>query len=171
MPASGAEDGVTVSINGTNWGGGRPQDIRVLLSNVARHLTQHLRDTPEAAIEVNYWPNYPIILIRPPGITSYTILLTANGTRWAQYSYQFAHEFCHLMSGYERLHGRANNWFHEAICEMASLFTLKSMGESWIEAPPYPNWRDYAEHLTEYAENVADTVRGEHPVKAALHSA
>ena len=142
--------------------------IRTLLGNVARHLTKHLRDTPNAVIEVNYWPNYPVILLRQPDQLSYTVLLTANGTRWAQYSYQFAHEFCHLLSGYEQLHGSANSWFHESICEMASLFTLKSMGESWKEAPPYPNWRDYASHLTEYAENLADTVKAQMPREEAF---
>lgn len=168
MPIPEAEVGVTVSVKGTNWGGGKPRDINTLLGNVARHLTEHLRDTVDAVTEINYGPNYPIILVRPPGTTSYTIFLTANGTRWAQYSYQFAHEFCHLLSGYEQLHGSANNWFHEAICEMASLFTLKSMGESWNRAPPYPNWHDYAEHLTEYAENVADTVRATMPREEAF---
>ena len=50
-----------------------------------------------------------MILMRLPGQTSYTILLTANGRLLAQFSYQFAHEFCHLLSGYEQLHESANN--------------------------------------------------------------
>ena len=168
MPVRGAEDGIIVSVEGTNWSGGRPRDIRTLLGNVAQHLTKHLRDPQDAVIKVNYWPNYPMILMRLPGQTSYTILLTASGTHWAQFSYQFAHEFCHLLSGYEQLHESANNWFHESICEMASLFTLKSMGKSWKEAPPYPHWHDYAKHLTQYAENVADTARAKTPRKEAF---
>lgn len=165
MPARGAEDGVIVSVEGTNWSGGSPRDIRTLLGNVAQHLTMHLHDPLDAIIKVNYWPHYPMILMRLPGQTSYTILLTANGKRWAQFSYQFAHEFCHLLSGYEQLHESANNWFHESICEMASLFTLKSMGKSWQAAAPYPNWHDYAKHLTQYAENVADTARMKTPTE------
>ncbi|MCY4654690.1 MAG: hypothetical protein OXC95_16190 [Dehalococcoidia bacterium] len=44
-----------------------------------------------------------------------------------------------------------NNWFHEALCELASVFTLRRMAKTWPTHPPYPNWRDYAVHLADYA--------------------
>ena len=68
-----------------------------------------------------------------------------------QYAYQFAHEFCHVLSGYEGLEGNPNNWFHETICELASVFTLRRMAERWPTHPPYPNWAGYSKHLLEYA--------------------
>jgi hypothetical protein len=30
------------------------------------------------------------------------------------------------------------------------------MGADWQTAPPYPNWRDYARHLTSYAQDRID---------------
>ena len=86
------------------------------------------------------------------------------GKRWAQYSYQFAHEFCHLLSDYERLEGSANNWFHESICEVASLFTLSSMATTWEAEPPYPNWSSYTNSLQGLCgKSDVNTVRKELP--------
>ncbi len=79
------------------------------------------------------------------------IQLTCKDPRWNQYAYQFAHEFCHLLSGYEDLEGNPNNWFHETICELASVFTLRRMGEQWATHPPYANWTDYSKSLLKYA--------------------
>ena len=163
--------GVKIIVEGSNWNGGSPADIQMLLENVAWHMTRHLRDGLDATIKVQNWPDgtlAPIILLRRPGQTTYRILLKTGGTRWAQYSYQFAHEFCHLVSGYERLEGSANSWFHESICEMAALFTLRSMGPAWKENPPYPSWRSYAEQLTQYAQDVASTAGAQMPEDRTL---
>ena len=106
-------------------------------------MTRHLRDGVDTTIKVQNWPEgtlAPIILFHHPGQTTYTILPRTGARRWAQYSYQFAQEFCHLVSGYECLEGGANSWFHESICEMAALFTLRSIGMTWKEDPLYPNW-------------------------------
>ena len=56
------------------------------------------------------------------------------------------------MSDYERLRDSRNNWFHEAICELASIFTIRRMVETWPMRPPYANWADYAQSLSSYAE-------------------
>jgi hypothetical protein len=49
--------------------------------------------------------------------------------------YQFAHEFAHILSNYER-HAdskvaRQHEWFEEALCEVASLYALKRVGMQW----------------------------------------
>ena len=46
-----------------------------------------------------------------------------------------------------------NKWFHEAICEMASVFTIRRMAEAWPTRPPYPNWAEYSQSLASYAES------------------
>ena len=71
----------------------------------------------------------------------------------AQFAYQFSHEFCHIMSDYERLRENPNGWFHEAICELASVFTLRCMAERWSSCAPYPNWVEYSDSLLSYAED------------------
>ena len=80
------------------------------------------------------------------------IQLTARDRKWSRFSYQFSHEFCHVLSEYERLKNSPNNWFHETICELASVFTLRRMAEQWLSNPPYANWADYAESLASYAQ-------------------
>ena len=97
-------------------------------------------------------------------------ILDTTGRRWAQYSYQFAHEFCHLISGYDRLKDSANSWFHESLCEAASLFALRSMGKTWRLRPPYPNWSSFAEHLTAYAQQLGNTVEPRTPADGALRA-
>jgi hypothetical protein len=76
--------------------------------------------------------------------------LNTGGYYWAQYSYQFAHEFCHILSGF-RDGNTTTRWFEETICEMASIFVLQRMSETWLHDPPYENWRNFAPELKKYS--------------------
>ena len=85
--------------------------------------------------------------------------LTAKSTYWAQYSFQFAHEFCHALANFSNNPQKsvpspehANSWLEESLCETASLFTLRAMSRSWRNAPRYPAWRNYARWLDAYVE-------------------
>lgn len=155
------EDMVTIRINGTNWGEAHPENIKKLLENVAWHMTRHFREPIYATIDVMNHHSGPQILLRIPGQTTYTVLLDTTDRYWAQYSYQFAHEFCHLISNYEQRFDTPNQWIDETICETASLFTLRSMGETWKETPPYASWKEFAVHLTAYASAQAGKVKME----------
>ena len=118
---------------------------------MASHLTRHLREPLRATVEVTRAPVEPQILLRVAGQTVYRILLNTGDTYWAQYTYQFGHEFCHLVAGYEQRFETPNQWVEETLCELASLFTLRSMAVTWKTHPPYPNWRDFAPALSHYA--------------------
>ena len=163
MEVRGRQSKVTIKVEGENWGNARHADIKRLLENVASHLIRHVREEISAVIEVRNWEGGPMILVRQQGQTSYQVMLTTTGRSWAQYSYQFAHELCHLVSNYERLEDSTNNWFHESICEVASLFTLRSMATTWESNPPYANWSSYAKSLRQYAVELANTVKKEIP--------
>ena len=89
--------------------------------------------------------------------------MNTTGTYWAQYSYQFAHEFCHLVSNYEQQYDKANQWIDETLCEAASLFMLRGMGVTWKDRPPYPSGQSFAKHLTAYADSRAATVESQVP--------
>jgi hypothetical protein len=39
------------------------------------------------------------------------------------------------------------------VCEVASLFVLGRMAESWKDRPPYPHWKEYAAALRKYRED------------------
>ncbi len=155
-----------ISVLPCEWGSARPADIQNLLHNVASHIEKELRDPFQGDIEVMNLPGSkePRTHYRnqndppnPPPGAAYPINLTAKDRYWCMFAYQFAHEFCHVLSGYERLHGNPNNWFHESICEMASIFVLRRMGERWQHQPPYENWTSYSASLTKYAD---DQLRG-----------
>lgn len=62
----------------------------------------------------------PITFYRTDGGGPYDIHLTVCGRKWNQYAYQFAHEYCHVQSGYELLCDNSNNLLHESICELTA---------------------------------------------------
>ncbi len=144
-----------IQIANGSWGESNIEDIRLLLQNVAGHFVRYLQDTPDWNIVVLPAADGddPMACYRATDTSPYFICLSARDRRWAQFSYQFAHELCHVASDYERLQGNPNNWFHESLCELASVFTLRRMAESWVTSPPYPHWNSYAAALYEYVEN------------------
>ena len=90
--------------------------------------------------------------------TAIAVGLAAQDTRWTQYSFQFAHEFCHALANFSNNSrpsksspSRANYWLEESLCETASLFTLRAMSRSWQNNSPVPAWRDYAAWFNDYA--------------------
>jgi len=87
------------------------------------------------------------------------MVLSARDTHWAQYSFQFAHEFCHALANYANSSrqtisdtSNANLWFEESLCETASLFSLRAMSHTWQVSPPYPGFRAYAPWFADYAQ-------------------
>ena len=137
------------------WAEARPRDVEALLGNVASHMKRFLRPSFAGTTIVvpapcDDWT--PRTHYRPSTRDPFFIQLTARGRKWAQFAYQFSHELCHVLSGYEHLRDNPNNWFHETICELASVFTLRRMAEKWLTSPPYPHWADYAESLASYAD-------------------
>ena len=145
-----------IHICSCDWGEALPANIQALLENTASHIDHELREPVEGTINVLNLSSEkdPITFYRLAGKGPYDINLTVRDRRWNQYAYQFAHEYCHVQSGYEQLRDNPNNWFHESICELASLYTLRRMGERWRKNPPYPNWAAYAPKLTAYADEI-----------------
>ncbi len=144
---------IAVSPNG--WGLAQPANIEALLKDTAFHMNRLLRSPFAGTIHVIPSPSntpYPKIYYRRSPADPFIIQLSARDRKWDQFAFQFSHEFCHVLSGYERLRNNPNNWFHEVICELASVFTLRRMAERWPIQPPYPNWRNYSESLADYAE-------------------
>ena len=145
-----------IQICSCDWGEALPANLQALLENTASHIHAEIRQPVEGTINVLNLPSedHPKAFFRKSGKGPYQINLTVRGRKWDQYAYQFAHEYCHVQSGHEQLRDNPNNWFHESICELASLYTLRRMGERWRENPPYRNWATYAPNLTAYADKI-----------------
>jgi hypothetical protein len=133
-------------------------EITAVLNSAASELWRHCPRTQIDGINVYYRPDHPQTdFKRTPG-GRIAIGLSAHDTHWAQYSFQFAHEFCHALANFSnsqrlvRYPRHANMWLEESLCETASLFALRAMSRSWQTAPPYPGWRTYAPWLNDYVE-------------------
>ena len=163
---------VRIVVPPSNWGEGRRKDVESLIRDTASHVLCLLRNPFAADIRVIPGPidGNPEVMCRLPTETRYTIKLYARDRYWDQYAYQFAHEFCHILSNYEQMKKNPNNWFHEAICELASVFTLRCMVERWPSDPPYPNWTSYADNLRIYCEKLMDRPETQLPEGVSLQS-
>ena len=139
-----------------SWGG-RPQDVEKVLHSAADALWLYFPERTLKPILVEPQGG-PITLFRHDPNGEYRVRLNTGNRLWAQHAYQFAHEFCHILANYDE-YERRNKWFEESVCEMASLFVLRRMSETWKVRPPYPNWRDYAPRLSEYADQRIRTAR------------
>ena len=54
----------------------------------------------------------------------------------------------------KKLKRNPNNWFHEAICELASVFTIRRMAQRWHTHPAFPKRTDYTAALRDYWQNL-----------------
>jgi hypothetical protein len=141
------------------FGTASSEDITALLQSTAFELWKHCPQTQLSGIDVYHRTDHPQTNFkRTPG-GRIAIGLAAQDTHWAQYGFQFAHEFCHTLANFSnnpqrlmRYPTHANFWLEESLCETASLFTLRAMSRSWQVAPPYPAWREYAPWLSAYAD-------------------
>ena len=153
MTTDGSSDHGFTVLNG-NWGAATLVAISDVLQSVYEGLTEAFRKTPDSPIEVSKWElSYPQLIddARP-----YQIYLSARDTYWSMYAYQFAHELCHILIGFDRFKGHKHRWFDETLCEIASLYSLNRISESWAEDPPPNVYRalEFAPHHREYAERL-----------------
>jgi hypothetical protein len=148
-----------IAIRPRGFGKASSADIHAVIQSAAGELWRYCPHTQLAAIDVYHRADYPQTDFKTVSGGRITIGLAAQDTHWAQYSFQFAHEFCHALANYSNSSRRlvryprhANLWLEESLCETASLFALRAMGRSWHTDPLHPAWREYAVWLNSYAE-------------------
>jgi len=143
-------------IAGASWGG-QIRDVEKVLHSAAETLWPYFPERTLKPILVEP-KGGPITLFRRGSKGEYLVRLNTGDRLWAQHAYQFAHEFGHILANYDE-YERPNKWFEESICEMASLFALRRMSETWKVRPPYPNWKDYGPALAKYADERIQTAQ------------
>jgi hypothetical protein len=148
-----------IRVQANAFGSASPADIEAVLHSAASELLRYCPHTQLAGIDVYYRPDHPEIDSKRTPRGRIAMVLSARDTRWAQYSFQFAHEFCHALANYanssqQTIPDRSNTnlWFEESLCETASLFCLRAMSRTWQVSPPYPAFRAYAPWLSDYAQ-------------------
>ena len=109
----------------------------------------------DGEITVIYDPTSPKIWASGKGV--FKIGLHVTDRDWAHFSYQFGHEFCHVIQHTDEFIGNntnpQNGWFYEAIAELANLWVIRRMSKTWAYRAPYDNWVDYRHVLADYASN------------------
>lgn len=126
------------------------ESIRAVLDSCLKEIWPHFKDHQiEPFVVVRGYAD-PAVHYQRKANGEIVMELNTGGYYWAQYSYQFAHEFCHILSGF-REGNSTTRWFEETICEMSSLFVLQRMAESWAVDPPYESWREFAPQLKKYS--------------------
>jgi hypothetical protein len=147
-----------IRVQAAGFGTADPEDIKLLLQCTALEIWRYCPRTHLNGIDVYHRADHPQTNFQRAPDGRIAIGLAAQDTHWAQYSFQFAHEFCHTLANFgnnrrpsESYLSRANYWLEESLCETASLFTLRAMSRSWQTNPPAAGWRDYAPSFNEYA--------------------
>jgi hypothetical protein len=150
---------ISTRVQAGGFGRASVADITAVLQSAAGELFRYWPPTHLPRIDVYHRTDHPQTASRRADGNRIAIGLTARDNHWAQYSFQFAHEFCHALINYSnddrepaRNRQYANLWLEESLCETASLFTLRALGRSWLIAPPYAASRDYAPWFSAYAE-------------------
>jgi hypothetical protein len=148
-----------IHVEANGFGKVSASDVTVVLQSAAGELWRHCQGVRLGGIDVYRRADHPQLDLKRTPTGRIAIGLTAQGTHWAQYGFQFAHEFCHALANFgdnpqqlERFPPQSNLWLEESLCETASLFTLRAVSRSWETTPPYPVWRDYAPWFNAYAE-------------------
>lgn len=162
---------IRLQVSQADWGDIQPNKITALLQDTAFHINRLLRVPFNEKIQIDpSQVEHPKVLYRSSTAEPYIIWLTARNNFWCQFAYQFAHEFCHVLSGYENLRENPNNWFHEAFCELASVFTIRRMAQRWHTHPAFPKRTDYAAALREYWQNLLNNQKAHLPEDMTLHN-
>ncbi len=145
---------LSIRVMGNNWGSASSVDIRKVLESAAGELLKSFPDRRLNPIIIQRGRMAPITLYRRGPKGEYLMKLTPDGQYWCQFAYQFSHEFCHILANYSHKTPRANKWFEESLCEMASIYALKRMAVAWKTHPPYERWKDYSKDIEAYADDL-----------------
>ncbi len=128
-----------------------PSNIEAVARSAAAAIWNHMPDRHLDPIFITNTTGSPQVFYAKTANGEHHVLLNIQGTYWAQCAFQFGHEFGHIWMN-TRPGANPQHWLEESLCEVASLFALRSMAQTWSVSPPYWNWQSYAPHLHEYAQ-------------------
>jgi len=143
---------LAIIVASDDWGDAQERDVGQVLNSAALPVWESAGSPPLHPIAVANHPGNPLVAYERGPLDTYIVLLNVRGRLWAKLAYQFSHEMAHILANYRDVPNK-QRWFEEAICECASLYSLRRMARTWKTTPPYPNWSSYADSLTDYAND------------------
>lgn len=153
---------ISIEIAPGDWGNANVRDIQRVLDSTADVFLGYVKPARDD-LKILVVPRSisPEVRYERGANGEYVIQLTARNDNWFQYTFQFAHELCHVLSNFDhKAHADSgkvaenNQWFEESLCETASLFTLRRLAVAWQANPPTRNWSGYGEVFNAYAERL-----------------
>src|SRR5439155_16401228 len=124
------KDAFVIRVARDGWGDADPGDITKVLESAGEALRVRFPGRAFPPIEVSRSEAGPITLYKRGPRGEIRVRLDVEGRQWAQFSFQFGHEVCHILCGNVEFEN-PNLWFEETLCEAASLHVLGRMAESW----------------------------------------
>lgn len=114
---------------------------------------------------VVFQSNHPTTKYNRDSSGKYRVGLHARERHWSDYVYEYSHEFCHILAGISPEHAeedQSNQWFEEAWCEAASLFTMRRLAVTWATSTN-AEWKDYAKTHGDHASAYISTYKQRDP--------
>ena len=134
------------------WGPASSSNVEAVLRSAAETLLPSFPGLQLPVIDVARSQKDPITLYQRGPAGEMQVRLNVEGFLWARFAFQFSHELAHVLCGVEEF-PNPNMWFEESLCEVASLYALGRMAESWKTKPPFENWKSYSPHLKKYRDD------------------
>lgn len=148
-----------IRVIGNDWEA-VPADVDKVLHSTADPLVVHFPGRKVKPILVSRGQGVPVTLDLKGPAGEFQVHLATGNMFWAQYTYQFAHELCHILCNCDQHHRGRHQWFEEALCETSSLYVLSTRRQAWETNPPYPNWKSWGIHFEQYLDHIlADRAR------------
>lgn len=149
---------VDVTVQDGGWGEISVKEVRAIIVSAATEIARHCPKTRIGPILVHHRNDHPQTAWERTPDGKIIVGLQATDRQCAQFAFQFAHEFCHVLATQSndwqrtwRAEGKPNLWFEESLGETASLFALRAMAKSWQRNAPFREWRYYAPDFASYA--------------------
>jgi len=151
-----ARGAVAIRVQPGAWGAADERDIARVLSFVADILAPAFPRHAGDKIEIVHSSSGPSTDLERLSDGAYRVYLKVQDTRWDQFTYQFSHEYCHIVTNAEqRIHQdsavRGTQWFEESMCEAVSLLALQRVAARWEQAAPVTTVTGYAGAFRDYA--------------------
>jgi hypothetical protein len=92
----------TIRVINGGWGNSDVTDIQKVLTTVADVFPGQSLNGRRIAVRVVHRYGNPMVSYERTSEGEFVVFLTARNDRWYQFAYQFSHEFCHILSSFDR---------------------------------------------------------------------
>jgi hypothetical protein len=151
---------IVLNIERKGWGKGMHLLRKYVLYSASNKLLDFFPKIELHTVIIKYADSTqaPVVGYQRGKKGEFQVCLSAHDNCWNWYTYQFAHELCHILCKYYKVdlsQNPRNQWFEETLCETASLFVLRQMTLDWQNSPD-KYFRSCAPIFKDYAQSVLD---------------